>query len=123
MKSIALFAASALVFGLLPPAHASMLRHDWLFGPSSWPDVVQKVCCDDYCPKPPPCVPPVASCYQGDDYCPKPLPCVRPVEPSCQRDDYCPKPLPHISCPPAQDLKCPPVKRRPVREPVSGAGY
>ena len=69
------------------------------------PDCVKKWCCDDYCPKPEPCVRPV-TCFTCPDYCPKPEPCVCPVTCFCC-PDYCPKPLPCLSCcPPTPGLTC-----------------
>lgn len=48
------------------------------------------VCCDDYCPKPMPCVrcAPLGCC---DDYCPKLMPWTKPLC-YCGPNDYCPKP-------------------------------
>lgn len=54
--------------------------------------------CDDYCPKPLPCVRLPRWCWNCPDYdakCPPAAPCRVPV--GCA-DDYCPKPCP--KCPP-----------------------
>jgi hypothetical protein len=71
------------------------------------PDCPQPKCCDDYCPKPIPCVPPVR-CFGCDDYCPKCEPCTKEV--CCfVCDDYCYKCPPKIVCPPCCDPKCVPT--------------
>jgi hypothetical protein len=77
-----------------------------------WPNCVSKVCCDDYCPKPLPCVQQVG-CGVCDDYCSKPVPCTKQV--CCFGcDDYCKKCLPPIKCPPCTGLICPsPVVQHP----------
>lgn len=48
-------------------------------------------CCDNYCPKPQPCVPcaPLGCC---NDYCAKPYPCPPCRLCYCGLNDYCPKP-------------------------------
>lgn len=76
--------------------------------PFCWPDCICPRCCDDYCPKPLPCVPRV--CALGcDDYCPKCPPWVRRL--CCFGcDDYCPKCPPTIRCAPTADLKCIPLR-------------
>ena len=83
-----------------------------------WPNCVKMVCCDDYCPKPMPCVRQVG-CGVCDDYCRKPEPCAREV--CCFGcDDYCKKCLPPLKCPPCKGLVCPPpeVKRMPCHQSV-----
>lgn len=82
---------------------------DWAF---PWlsrgcrPDCVGGWCCDDYHPKPLPCVEPV-NCFGCDDYCAKPLPCAVPIQHFCC-DDYCRKCLPPVCRPLRCDLVCPP---------------
>src|SRR5262245_32864567 len=68
------------------------------------PNCVCKYCCDDYCPKPLPCVCGIRN-FCCDDYCAKPYPCPACVKASCC-DDYCPKCPPRIFCPPNSNLKC-----------------
>ena len=72
-----------------------------------WPDCIKKVCCDDYCPKPMPCVKRVCK-FGCDDYCPKPEPCVKKTR-ATRCDDYRPKCPPVIKCPPCGHLKCAPA--------------
>ena len=71
-------------------------------GPPAWRDfcsppcgVCKTWCCDDYCRKPVPGVPPFP-CGTCDDYCRTPLPAAPPV-PCGTCNDYCRKPLP--GCP------------------------
>ena len=78
------------------------------------PDCIRKRCCDDYCPKPPPC-PVKVEQFCCDDYCPKPLPCPVKAGKFCC-DDYCPKAFPCIICPSCAELKCPPTLASPVAE-------
>ena len=74
-----------------------------------WPDCVGKFCCDDYCPKPPPCAKRV-KCFRCPDYCSKYAPCPISVKRGgCP--DYCRKPVPCLTCPPpCIDLQCLPSK-------------
>ena len=73
-----------------------------------WPDCIKKTCCDDYCPKPIPCVPRIC-CFGCDDYMYKCEPCVKRM--CCFGcDDYCPKCEPVIRCAPCTNLKCVPTE-------------
>lgn len=56
-------------------------------------------CCDDYCRKPMPCIPPLCAKCCCDDYCRKPMPCIAPLCAKCCCDDYCRKPMPALCCP------------------------
>ena len=78
-----------------------------------WPDCIKKTCCDDYCPKPAPCVPRIG-CFGCDDYMYKCEPCVKRM--GCFGcDSYCPKCPPVIRCAPTTGLKCVPTEPRRVR--------
>jgi len=103
-----LIACSFAVLVLLT-ATARADLHRLLSWNMCWPNCVTKTCCDDYCPKPMPCV--KRTCNFGcDDYCPKPMPCVkRTCNFGC--DDYCPKCPPTIRCAPTAGLKCVPMCR------------
>ena len=102
-----------LVLSLCGLARAADHCDYWghLFGRGACvPDCITLRCCDDYCPKPLPCVRGV-SCFGCDDYCPKPLPRACGVNCFCC-DDYCPKPLPCVRCcPPPVGLTCGPPDR------------
>jgi hypothetical protein len=81
---------------LLIAAAGPALAEHW------WPNLPKPFgCCDDYCPKQPPAVPPLACPTLCDDYCPK-----APPAPPCPTrmvfpDDYCAKPMPVVAplCP------------------------
>ncbi len=100
---LTLLASSAMS---VPPALAA--ERGLFLPPICWPDCVRPRCCDDYCPKPWPCVRRVA-CFGCDDYQSKCPPCVRRV--SCLGcDDYCPTCPPVIRCAPVTDLRCVPQR-------------
>ncbi|MCU0959623.1 MAG: hypothetical protein MUF48_05915 [Pirellulaceae bacterium] len=106
LRKISLPILLAVVALAAAPARAA----DWglFLPPLCWPECFRKLCCDDYCPKPLPCVPRV-SCFGCDDYQGKCAPCVRRL--GCFGcDDYCPKCPPAIRCAPAADLKCVPLR-------------
>jgi len=84
-----LIACSFAVLVLLT-ATARADLHRLLSWNMCWPNCVTKTCCDDYCPKPMPCV--KRTCNFG-----------------C--DDYCPKCPPTIRCAPTAGLKCVPMCR------------
>ncbi len=58
LAAFASSAARAVDFGPLLPWHAC------------WPNCITKTCCDDYCPKPMPCVLRI-DCFGCDDYMPQ----------------------------------------------------
>lgn len=65
-------------------------------------------CCDDYCPKPAPCITCLAPSCCPDTYCRKPIPCIvcGPCGGGC--DNYCRKPLPCFCWPVAPcGTRCP----------------
>lgn len=62
------------------------------------PDVLLRACCDDYCPKRPPCIPCYNRCCGCDDYCGKRSPCI-PCYQGGSCDCYCPKPCPELCRP------------------------
>ena len=74
--------------------------------PDCWPNCVGKLCPDDYCRKPAPCIC-EQNCYTCDDYCPKGAPCPCPVRTFCC-DDYCRKGAPDPCCGPKQAGACAP---------------
>jgi hypothetical protein len=73
-----------------------------------WPACICKTCCDDYCPKPEPCVPQVR-CFGCDDYTPKCEPCTPRIR-NFGCDLYDRKCEPVFTCPPASELKCGPAQ-------------
>lgn len=69
-------------------------------------------CCDNYCPKPMPCIPcvPLGKC--PDNYCRKPTPCIMSPVRGCCPDNYCRKPLPYLCWPVDHcNYRCPPPER------------
>jgi hypothetical protein len=96
LTALATTQAAAVDLGLLFACHSCY-----------WPQCIQQTCCDDYCPKPEPCVPKVSR-FGCDDYRPKCEPCTPPVR-CFGCDDYCPKCAPVIRCRPTPDLKCVPT--------------
>jgi hypothetical protein len=62
------------------------------------PDALLRACCDDYCPKRPPCIPCFNRCCGCDDYSGKPEPCIACYRGGCL-DCYCPKPCPNLCRP------------------------
>ena len=94
MKRVTSGIVVLLAIGAIVPAtYAGPPRRDLCSPPCG---VCKTWCCDDYCHKPLPGVPP-CPCGRCDDYCRKPLPgAVTPV-PCGTCDNYCRKPLP--SCP------------------------
>jgi hypothetical protein len=99
----------ALLLTAVAASQASAVDLGLLFAcsPCCWPKCIQQTCCDDYCPKPEPCVPEVR-CFGCDDYCPKCEPCTPPVQ-CFGCDDYTPKCEPVIRCGPTPNLKCVPT--------------
>jgi hypothetical protein len=66
------------------------------------PEALLRGCCDNYCPKPLPCVNYICCICGPDDYCGKPCPCVRCFW-GCCPDCYCRKPCPDLCRPLAAD--------------------
>lgn len=88
---------------LLVPAVARADHPLWdVFCP---PRLCLPLCCpDDYCSKPPLCLPPTFCPGGCDDYCFKPDPGLPEPFCPCGCDDYCQKPAPLVPCIPC--AKC-----------------
>jgi hypothetical protein len=68
------------------------------------PDALLRACCDDYCPKRPPCTYCYNRCCGCNDYCSKPCPCIPCYRAGCLCDCYCPKSCPDLCRPLVADF-------------------
>jgi hypothetical protein len=80
----------------VPPQLAAPLHHAPGDGDCS---AGLRVCPDDFCRKPHPCIRHLAPWCGVDDYCRKPFPCIWCLAPWCGLDDYCRKPCPNLCRP------------------------
>jgi hypothetical protein len=117
MKFYAILATAIFALGWVVPIEAGDFWSRLLPAKCRPIDCVGGYCCDDYCPKSPPCI--VGPCgFCCDDYCPKPPPCiVGPCGFCC--DDYCPKCPPTLCCPPAPGLQCGPCDKKAGQPPTT----